>query len=124
MVNTLKKKKEYKYNDCDDLDYYGIRGIENLFTNDNDTDNDDNYYKLVLVETSFKNGYKYYESQGDKDKKLSVKQYLYKIIPYLSDLINDHKAIRSNSNEWKIQKNIHVNLVSSNDTGEIHTIFV
>ena len=122
MVNTLNKKEEYKYHDCDD--YYGIRGIENLFTNDNDTDNDDNYYKLVLVETSFKNGYKYYESQGDKDKKLSVKQYLYKIIPYLSDLINDHKAIRSNSNEWKIQKNIHVNLVSSNDTGEIHTIFV
>ena len=124
MVNTLNKKEEYKYHDCDNLDYYGIRGIENLFTNDNDTDNDDNYYKLVLVETSFKNGYKYYESQGDKDKKLSVKQYLYKIIPYLSDLINDHKAIRSNSNEWKIQKNIHVNLVSSNDTGEIHTIFV
>ena len=121
MVNTLNKKEEYKYHDCDD--YYGIRGIENLFTNDNDTDNDDNYYKLVLVETSFKNGYKYYESQGDKDKKLSVKQYLYKIIPYLSDLINDHKAIRSNSNEWKTQKNIHVNLVSSNDTGEIHTIF-
>ena len=59
-----------------------------------------------------------------KTKKLSVKQYLYKIMPYLSDLINDHKTIRNNSKEWKIQINMHVNLISSNDTGEIRTIFV
>ena len=43
---------------------------------------------------------------------------------YLSDIINDHKAIRNESNEWKIQINMHVNFVSSNDTGEIRTIFV
>ena len=42
------------------------------------------------------------EKKEDKDKKLSVKQYLYKIIPYLIDLINDHKTNRNNSNEWKI----------------------
>ena len=68
--------------------------------------------------------YKYYESPGDKDKNLSVKQYFYKIMSYLSDLINDHKTIRDNSNEWKIQINMHVNFISSNDTGEIRTIFV
>ena len=45
-------------------------------------------------------------------------------MPYLSDLINDHKTIRNNSNEWKIQINMHVNFISSNDTGEIRTIFV
>ena len=45
-------------------------------------------------------------------------------MPYLSDLINDHKAIRNESKEWKIQINIHVNFVSSNDTGEIRTIFM
>ena len=45
-------------------------------------------------------------------------------MPYLSDLINDHKTIRNESNEWKIQINMHVNFVSSNDTGEICTIFV
>ena len=45
-------------------------------------------------------------------------------MPYLSDLINENKAIENNSNEWKIQINMHVNFVSSNDTGEIHTIFV
>ena len=46
------------------------------------------------------------------------------IKPYLSDLINDHKAIETSSNEWKIQVNMHINFVSSNDTGEIRTIFV
>ena len=33
-------------------------------------------------------------------------------------MINNHK-----SNKWKIQLNVHVNLVSSNDTGGIRTIF-
>ena len=43
-----------------------------------------------------------YESKRDKDKILSVKQYLFKIIPYLSDLINIYKANENNSSEWKI----------------------
>ena len=68
--------------------------IENSF----DADNND-YYKPILVKSSFKENYKYYESRDDKDKKLSVKQYLYKIMSYLSDLINEHKAIGNNSNE-------------------------
>ena len=122
LANTLDKKEEHKHSDHDDLDYFGIRELENLFTNDDD--NDDNYYKPVLVKSSFKNNYKYYESRGDKDKKLSVKQYLYKIMPYLSDLINDHKAIRNESKEWKIQINMHVNFISSKDTGEMRTIYV
>ena len=45
-------------------------------------------------------------------------------MPYLSDLINDHKTIRNNSNECKIQINMLVNFIFSNDTGEIRTIFV
>ena len=45
-------------------------------------------------------------------------------MPYLSDLINDHKTNGNNSNKWKIQINMHENFVSSNDTGEIRTIFV
>ena len=46
------------------------------------------------------------------------------IMSYLSDLINDHKSIRNESNEWKIQLNMGVNFVSSNDTGEIRTFCV
>ena len=71
LVRTLGKKEKDKYNSRDDLDYYGIRNIENLF--DDNTDNDDNYYKPIFVKTSFKNNHKYYESKGDKDKILSVK---------------------------------------------------
>ena len=114
LVKTLDKKEKYKYHDRDDLDYHGIRDIENLFDNVNDND----YYKPILVKSSFKNNYKYYESRGDKDKKLSVKQYLYMIMPHVGDIINDNKAIRNNSNEWKIQINMHVNFISSKDTGE------
>ena len=106
VVNTFDKKEEYKHSDRDDLDYFGIKELENLFGG---TDNNDNYYKPVLVKTSFKDGYKYYESRGDRDKKLSVKQYFYMIMPHLSDLVNDHKAIRNKSNEWKIQLNMSVN---------------
>ena len=61
------------------------------------------------------------------------------IMPYLHDIINENKANKNNSNEnkandqktnsnnsneWKIQINMHVNFVSSNDTGETRTIFV
>ena len=45
-------------------------------------------------------------------------------MPYLRDIINDHKTIRNSFNEWKIQINVHVNFVSSKDTGETRTIFV
>ena len=44
LANTLNKKEEQKHSDLDDLDYFGIRDIENLFIN-----NGDNYYKPVLV---------------------------------------------------------------------------
>ena len=42
-------------------------------------------------------------------------QYLNNIRPYLYDLINDHRIARR---VWKIQMNMHVNFVSSKDTGE------
>ena len=104
-VNKLSKKEKYRYHDRDDLDYHGIRDIENLF----DADNNEDYYKPILVKSSFKENYKYYESRGDKDKKLSIEQYLDMIKPYLSDLINENKAIETSSNEWKIQMNMHIN---------------
>ena len=41
------------------------------------------------------------------------------IMPYLRDLTNNNK-----SNEWKIQINMHVNFISSKDTGEARTIYI
>ena len=82
---------------------------------------EEDYYKPILVKSSFKGNYKYYESRGDKEKRLSVKQYLNKITPYLYDLINDHRIARR---VWKIQISMHVNFISSKDTGETCTIYV
>ena len=120
LVNKLNKKEKSRYYDRDDLYYHGIRDIENLF----DADNNEDYYKPILVESSFNESYKYYKSRGDKDKKLSIEQYPDMIKPYLSDLINENKAIETNSNEWKIQIIMQINFASSNDTGKIRTVFV
>ena len=64
LVNKLNKKEKYRYHDRDDLDYHGIRDIENVF----DNIDDDDYYKAKLVKSYFDENYKYYESRGDKDK--------------------------------------------------------
>ena len=69
LVNKLNKKEKYRYYDRDDLDYHGITDIENVFDN---TDDDDDFYKPLLVKSFFNVNYKYYESRGDKDKKLSI----------------------------------------------------
>ena len=42
LANKLNKKEKYRYHDRDDLDYHGLRDIENLFNTDNNVD----YYKL------------------------------------------------------------------------------
>ena len=73
--------------------------------------------KAIFVKSSYKGNYKHYESNEDKESKLSVNQYLDKIAPYLYDLINDHRIARR---VWKIQINMHVNFISS---GEICTVY-
>ena len=117
LVRNFNNKEKCSPYDCDDFDYYGIRDIENLFYEFVKED----YYKPILVKSSFKGNYKYYESRGDKEKRLSVKQYLNKITPHLYDLINDHMISRR---VWKIQISTRVNFISSKDTGETRTIYV
>ena len=43
LANALDKKEEHNHIDHDDVNYFGIRDIENLFTNISD----DDYYKLL-----------------------------------------------------------------------------
>ena len=50
----------------------------------------------IKIYGAFDDSYVEYHSKGDKDKILSIKEYLDMIKPYLSDTINDHK------DEWKI----------------------
>ena len=77
LVRILNDKEKHSPYERDDLDYYRIRDIENLF----DKVSEENYYKPILIRSSFKGNYKYHESRGDKEKRLSVRQYLNKIIP-------------------------------------------
>ena len=53
------------------------------------------------MKSSFNNYYEYYEIRGDRDKKLSIKQYFYMIMPHLTKLIDERK--NSNKNEQKVQ---------------------
>ena len=117
LVRILNDKEKYSPYDRDDLDYYGIRDIESLF----DEASEEDYYKPILVKSSFKGNYKYYETRGDEEKRLSVKQYLNKIRSHLYDLINDHRITRR---VWKIQISMRANFICSKDTGETRIIYV
>ena len=81
----------------------------------------EDYYKPIIVKGAFNNNYIQYESKGDKDKKLTISEYLDKIRPYLVDIINDHK----NQSEWKIQLSAEINFISSkpdsDETRMMHT---
>ena len=80
------------------------------------------YYEPILVKSAFKGNYKKYESTGDGNKNLSVKQHLYMIMSYLRDMVNDYKATTKSKNnknksvEWKIQLCMN--------TWETHTLYV
>ena len=53
-------------------------------------------------------------SNGNRNKNLSLEEYLYKIRPYLRDIIIDLQE----SDTWKIQLTIEINFVSSKDPEE------
>ena len=79
--------------------------------------NEDNY-KPVRIVNAFSSNYIEYKSNGDKDKTLSIKDYLDEVKPYLSDIINDHKT----QGEWKIHLTMAINFFSSKDSEEIRTM--
>ena len=58
----------------------------------------EDYYKPIKTKHAFNSNYVEYESRGDKDKRLSVRECLYMIMPYLENMINDHKAPIGDSN--------------------------
>ena len=117
-----------KYRDYDDAEYKGIRDIWNLFNQSIDKD----YYKPIKTNSAFNGNYIKYESNGDKNKNLSAKEYLNMVRPYLSNIINDHKTLENlkvhSSNEvfdyktqygeWKIQLTMSINVILSNGSDE------
>ena len=73
-----------------------------------------NYDNPVRVRNFWSNNYIKYESNGDRDKTLSIEEYLNKIRQYLNDIINNLKK----SDTLKIQLTIANNFLSSIDNDE------
>ena len=115
LEENLSKTKNYY--DYDDIEYRGIRDVRDLF----DLSISEDYYKPIIANSAFNNNSIQYESKGDKDKTLIIREYLNMIRPYLVDMINDHK----NQSEWKIQLSAEINFISSkpdsDETRIMHT---
>ena len=75
---------------------------------------EDDYYKPIRVGNFWNNIYIEYESNGDKNKNLSVKEYLNEIKPYLRDVIINLQK----SGTWNIQLTITIDFISSKDADE------
>ena len=68
----------------------------------------------MRVSNFWSNNYIKYESNSDRDKTLSVEEYLDICRPYLKDIINNLKK----SDTWKIQLTTENNFISSIDNAE------
>ena len=89
-IRKLRQEKEAK-----SIKDRVLRNIKNLFEHEKE---EENYYKPVRVSNFWSNNYIEYKSNGDRNKTLSVEEYLNKIRPYLKDIINNLKK----SDTWKI----------------------
>ena len=128
-LTELKKSfhKLQKYYDYDDINYKGIRSIENVFGEVNE-----DYYKPIKINVAFNENYIEFQSRVDKIKNLSEEEYLDMIRLYLRDIINDHEApmrlkvhsrdkvidYENQFDECKIQLAIQINFISSKDSEE------
>ena len=86
----LNSDRELNLEDADD-EYRKIGSVRRLFVESNR-----DYYKPKVIDRGFAgevNNYIKYISEGDKDEKLSLGEYLNMIRPDLRDLINRHKPI-------------------------------
>ena len=61
--------------------------------------NNKNLFEPVRVNNFLSNDYIEYKSNGDKNRILSVDEYLDKVMPCLKDIVNDPKK----SDTWKVQ---------------------
>ena len=103
MWNLFRQEKETKV-----IKERTLRDIKNIFEHEKE---EEEYYKPVRVSNFWSNNYIEYEINGNRNKTLSVEEYLNKISPHLKDIINNFKK----SDTWKIQLTIANNFASSID---------
>ena len=105
-TNLFRLKREIKYTaikdirnvfrlekETDAIQNRILRNIKNLFKHQGK-----NYYKPVRINNFEGNNYIEYEGSSDKNKTLSVAEYLDEFRPYLKDIIIDLKKFDT----WKI----------------------
>ena len=88
-----------------------LRDINILFEHGN---KEENYYKPARVGDSWSNNYIEYESNNDRNKMLSVEEYINKNRPFFKDIINNLKK----SGTWKTQLTIENSIIFSIDNDE------
>ena len=113
IIFDLNERNKSRHIDYDDQNYYGIKDIEHLYINPDD------YYKPILAKQSFDNNYRFYICRGDKNKELSLKQFINKVIPYLGDLINKKK-----DNNQKIQLDVGISMGYNINSEKKYTIYI
>ena len=104
--NTAKRRSKMKKIIKDNL----IGDMRILFEQEKEED----YSGPKRVSNFWNNNYIKYESNGDKNRNLSLDVYLKKIESYLKNIIIDIR----NSDTWKIYLTIATNFISSKDTKE------
>ena len=77
------------------------------------------YYEPERVNNFRNNNYIEYESNGDKNTKLSLDEYLNKIESYLRNIIINLQI----SDSWKIRLVIAINFISSKNTEEERVMY-
>ena len=105
--------KEYKKINYGDKDYYGLKDIDHLY---NDLSE---YYRPILAKQAFNNNYEFYTIRGDKNKELSLKEYIDMITPYLYEIINKKKSANQ-----KTQLDICINFSNLTDKEKNHTSYI
>ena len=86
-----------------------IRDIRTLYEQE-----EKDYYKSIRAGNFWNNNYVEYEGSGDRNKNLSIKEYLDKMKPCLRDIIINLQKFDT----WKIQLTIAINFNSSQDVDE------
>ena len=108
-----RSKKKQEHNEGLILDKI-IRDIRTLFEQE-----EEDYYKVKRVSRFWNNNYSEYESNNDKNKNLSLDEYLKKIKTCLRNIIFDLQS----SDTWKIQLIIAINFIFSKDTEQERVMY-
>ena len=106
-IRRKRRKKKKKHNERIIKDRI-IRDIRTL------SEQEEDYYEPKRVINFWSNSYIEYETNGDKNKNLSLNEYLNKIKPYLRNIIINLQ----NSDSWEIQLTIAFNFIPSKDAEE------